>query len=408
MDNCKYQNAVGYISSSKKNDVERDIELKVQHERIAEFCYKNNYVLLKIYTEPKESSEDYKSELFSLLNDAVDGKFKHVVVLTLDRISFDTVAKVWVADELKHKGIRLHSIKENTALPIDSDQSSIEKAEQLKLKVRDIPSLPEIVNKVIALIQNPNSSALQIARLISNDSGLTSRVLRLVNSAYYGFPKQISSIQHSIAILGFTTIRGLVLSSSIFKIFAPRDNQIKMLDYKRLWKHSLYTAIISKKISEKINFLDKENLFSSAILHDMGKIILDQYDHANYILSLSDSIDFAPEKNLTIEKNYCGLNHCEVGYVIADYWNLPEAISETIKCHHNPQEAPVEYRKMISIIALANLFATLWEREIELVPSHLENLDVSEINLKTEDIFEIYSNLENEMKNEKNLDDFLE
>ncbi len=91
------------------------------------------------------------------------------------------------------------------------------KAERIRLKVRDIPSLPEIVTKVMQLVQDPMSSAFQLGRVISHDPGLTSRVLRLVNSAYYGFPKQISSIQHAITILGFTTMRGLVLSSSIFK-----------------------------------------------------------------------------------------------------------------------------------------------------------------------------------------------
>ncbi len=405
----KSLNAVGYISSTKRNDVERHIELKVQHERILEFCKQRGYVFMKLYEEPKDSSEDYKAELFNLLNDAVSGKFQHVVVLSLDRISLDNVAKVWVTDELKRKGIKLHSLTENLALSPDSEKYVYDKAEQLKSKVKDIPSLPEVVNKVIALIQNPNSSAYQIAKLIANDSGLTSRVLKLVNSAYYGFPKQISSIQHSIAILGFTTIRGLVLSSSIFKIFAPRDNQVKMLDYKKLWKHSLVTALIAKKICSKLAFHDNDDiLFSAAILHDMGKIILEQYDHANYISALSDSVDLPSSNNLLAEKKYCGLNHCEVGYLIANNWNLPDAIAETIKCHHDPADASPEYRKMISIISMANLFSILFEKDIELIPEYLSDFDLSELKVSKETIFDIFSYSMTEMKNEQNLDDYLE
>ena len=398
--------AVGYISSPKKNETEREVELKVQTERIKEFCVQNTLEFVEIYEEPKESTEDYKSELFRLLDDAGKNKFECVIVLSLDRIAFDNVAKVWVANELKKNGIKLLSLTENMALSPDADDKIIEKAEKIKEKVKDIPSLPEIVNKVIELVQNPNSSASQLAKLIANDAGLTARVLRLVNSAYYGFPRQISSIQHSIAILGFTTIRGLVLSSSIFKVFAPKDNQAKMLDYKKLWKHSLLCAIISKHINRILKIQDNENLFSSSILHDMGKIILDQYDHGNYIMALTDCSDSDLVGNLAHEKRYCGLNHCEVGHLIAEHWNLPEAIGETIRYHHAPQEASLEYQKMIAIVGLANIFAHITEKQIPLEPDYFKNIDINILNLDVSRIFDMYATIQEEVATEQNLEEF--
>ena len=400
--------AVGYISSTKRHDIEREIELKVQQERIREFCQLNDLECIEIYEEPKESTEDYKSELFRLLDDSSKGKFQHVIVLNLDRIAQDTVAKVWVVDELKKNGIKLHSLTENMSLSPDTDEKIIEKAEKIKEKVRDIPSLPEIVNKVIELVQNPNSSALQLAKLISNDAGLTARVLRLVNSAYYGFPKQISSIQHAIAILGFTTIRGLVLSSSIFRVFAPKDNLVKMLDYKKLWKHSLLCAIIAKHINKILKTYDSENLFSASILHDMGKIILDQYDHGNYILALTDFSDLDLVQNLAVEKKYCGLNHCEVGHLIAEHWNLPEAISETIRYHHAPQEALPEHRKMVTVVAIANIFAHVSQKEIDLEPEFFDNINLELLQLGINEIYDIFAFVKEEIKTETDLEEFFD
>lgn len=398
--------AVGYISCYKKNEIEREVELKVQKERIQEFCKQNTFEFYDIYEEPLESTEDYKSELFRLLDNAGKGEFQYVIVLSLDRIAYDNVAKVWVANELKKNGIKLYSLTENMALSPNTDNKIIEKSEQIKERVRDIPSLPEIVNKVIELVQNPNSSAFQLSKLISNDAGLTARVLKLVNSAYYGFPKQISSIQHSIAILGFTTIKGLVLSSSIFKVFAPKENSGKMLDYKKLWKHSLLCAIISKQINNVLKIQDNENLFSASILHDMGKIILDQYDHGNYIMALTDCSDTDLLGNLTHEKKYCGLNHCEVGALISEHWNLPEGITETLRYHHCPQEAALDYQKTAAIVGLANIFTVLIEKEIELEPDYFKNIDTNILNLDVSAIYDLFALVKDKIKDEQNLDEF--
>ncbi|MDD3593078.1 MAG: HDOD domain-containing protein [Candidatus Gastranaerophilales bacterium] len=383
--------AVGYISATGKHEIEREIEIKVQIEHIADFCEKNNMEFLQNFIEPKESTEDYKSELFKLLDEAGSGKFTDVIVLNLDRMAPDNIAKAWIIDELKKKGVRLHSLTEELLMGVEfSDEKIKIKAEKIKQKVRDIPSLPEIVNKVVALIQNPNSSALQLSNVISQDAGLTSRVLRLVNSAYYGFPKQISSIQHSIAILGFTTIRGLVLSSSIFKIFAPKMEQSKMLDYKQLWKHSLLCAIAAKNINKYLHKNYEEHIFSAAILHDMGKIILDQYDHPNYVLALSEFDYSDMNNNLVIEKKYCGLDHCEVGALITTHWNLPEAISQTVQYHHNPFEADEEHRELVSVIAIGNVFAHVLASNINLENEYFDPNILTILGINHGDISRIY------------------
>ena len=122
-----------------------------------------------------------------------------------------------------------------------------------------------------------------MAQIITYDPGLASRVLKMVNSAYYGFEKQISSIQHALAILGYSTIRGLLLSASIYRIFTPKNSDEKVFDYNKFWRHSLITAISGQVISKKLFNLKDEEFFRMWHLHDFGNIILEQYDRVNYM-----------------------------------------------------------------------------------------------------------------------------
>lgn len=399
---------VGYISSSRNHEIDREIELKIQRERIEDFCRKESLELLAIYEEAQDSREDYKPELFKILNLASDKKFSKVIVLKLETLAKDKVAKIWVMNELKKHGVSIHSLTEDL-MPVSlmDKEESIKKANRIKSKVRDLPSLPEVVNKVMELVQDPNSSAAQLSKVISHDAGLTSRVLKLVNSAYYGFPKQISSIQHAIMILGFTTMRGLVLSSSIFKIFAPRGDNADMLDYKELWKHTLLSAIAAKHINKYMGLNQDEHIFSAAILHDIGKIILDQYDHANYIQvsgEVSDQLDFV--SLIKAEENYCGISHSDMGYLLAEQWNLPMNISESIRCHHNPIDAKEEYKEIVGIICLGNTLAHLIGKgkTISMEDLNADILDIIEVD--ESDITEITMLINEEIEEIGNLESF--
>jgi len=359
---------VGYVNSYRLQEIERSLEIKIQKEKIQEFCIKHDFELLKIYEEPQESRPDYKPELIKLINDASKKEFERVIILKFDKLGLDDTMKTWVIGELKKYKVETYSLTESI-IQLKSIQSGTSKAEKIRIKVRDIPSLPEIVTKVMEIVQDPRSSASQLSRIISHDPGLTTRVLRLVNSAYYGFPRQISSIQQAVTILGFTTMRGLVLSSSIFKIFSPKNDLIKMLDYKKFWKHCLVSAISSKKINNYLQLSEQEDIFSAAILHDIGKIILDQYDHENYTLVLQEvSNPLLSQKLLAAEEKYCEISHQNIGYMIAEGWNLPESLSEVIRHHHDPMNSP-ENMKLTSIVHIGNIFSH--------IALDLNNLDVN-------------------------------
>ncbi len=227
-------------------------------------------------------------------------------------------------------------------------------------RVGDIPSLPAVVNNIIDLMGKPQSSAAEIAKLISYDPGLTSKCLRMVNSSAYGFQRQISSVQHAIMILGFNTVRGIVLSASIFKLFANQRHA--SIDPSEFWRHSICTAIGSRILASKWKIPYADDAFSAGLLHDIGKMILLHYFTSDY-----ESVLLEAKKHktiphglsfLSIEQSILQTDHTDVGYQLAQRWRLPSTFSETIRFHHHPQEAS-NAQELVYVIALANAFSHL-------------------------------------------------
>lgn len=240
--------------------------------------------------------------------------------------------------------------------------SSLTGAHEIILKrIRDIPSLPDVVNKILSLISQPNTPASEVARLISYDPGLTSKVLRMVNSAAYGFQRQISSIQHGIMILGFNNVRGLVLSASIFKLFEGHTHP-GGLNHKQFWEHSLGTAIAARVLAKALCVPDADDIFSAAMLHDIGKVVLDVYFGPEYAKVLLEarkqhtSMHGAAFRHL--EESVMGLTHTSIGGQLAVKWKLPMTITEVIQHHHQPDQAQ-NCEAMVYLVALADEMAVL-------------------------------------------------
>lgn len=397
-------NVVGYVISYKSENTDKYVENKIQQEKIQTFCEQNRIELVKIYTEINQSKPDARSSLVELMNSAPEKKFSSVLVYTFDRLALEEDIRNWIIQELKNYGIEVYSLTE--APPLNIEQKAEKKSKSIKEKIRDLPSLPEVVTRVTELVQDPKSSAAQLGKIISHDSGLTSRVLRMVNSAYYGFPKQISSIQHAITILGFTTIKSLVLSSSIFRIFAPKAGVSGSLDYKKFWKHSLLTAIASRNIYQKLFFQPDEHIFSAAILHNIGKIILDQYDHDNYARALSEAPSpLFGNEILAAEQKHCDVTHQYIGHYVAETWNLPEMLSDVILYHHSPLESENQ-QNLTTVVYLGNILSHLiLDYEVFSINPFDDEI-LSHIGLNEDDLALIFTELKQEAEQLNDLESF--
>ena len=218
-------------------------------------------------------------------------------------------------------------------------------------KIKDLPTLPMVANNVIKLTQNPDSTAFEIAEAISQDQSLSTRVLKTANSAYYGFPSKITTINYAIVVLGFNNIKNIVLSATIMAQFSKSDEN-PLFDRREFWKHSLLCGIISKKISEHMGIKNSEEIFVCGLLHDFGKLILDSFFQDEFALALQMS----KEKNISImkaENEILGFNHSGVGALLLKRWSLPPSLVKAVEFHHSPDESLTAFRTA-SIVHVAD------------------------------------------------------
>ncbi len=398
---------VGYIYSYRVKNPDWEVETRLQKEKIRDYCAQNSLGLLKLYEEPITSRPDNKPALKKLLNDARLKSFSALVIVDSDRFGKNEPFQNNILKWLSQNNIKLIIINETSATGAKNTTESA-KVQRIKQKVKDIPSLPEVVTKVVKLVQDPNSSASQLGKVISHDPGLTAKVLKLVNSAYYGFPKQVSSIQHAIMILGFATIRGLVLSSSVVKIFTPKSTGLISLDYKKFWKHSLLSAIAAKVAGEYTGRQVEDDIFSAAIMHDIGKIILEQYDHENYIKALRQAPDPLDYKRvLNSEKQNCEVTHGEIGSIVAKSWNLPQSITDVILHHHAPLIS-ADYKNLTSMVYLGNILSHFAIKEVALDISFIDMSVLNYLGIDGDTLLQIYSELLEKSDNMEGMNEFFE
>ncbi|MBI2899556.1 MAG: HDOD domain-containing protein [Planctomycetes bacterium] len=218
-------------------------------------------------------------------------------------------------------------------------------------RIQGLPTLPAMLNNINKMMLNPRTSAKEVAQLISSDPSITSKVLRVVNSSFYGFPNRITTVTHAIVILGFNTIKSIVLSSTIFDVF--RKEVRGGFDRQEFWKHSIGCGAAAKVLARRLGFPTLEEIFIAGLLHDVGKIVMDQFLHERF----AEVLDMVRTRNCLIveaEEKTLGITHSDVGAWLFEKWNLSKGLVETTRCHHNPALAG-ENAKPAAIIHFADI-----------------------------------------------------
>ncbi|MBF0199006.1 MAG: HDOD domain-containing protein, partial [Planctomycetes bacterium] len=216
--------------------------------------------------------------------------------------------------------------------------------------IEDLPSLPLVIVHLNEAIQNVESSAADVAKIMEEDPAIMARVLKIVNSAFYsgGMSSQpITNVKHAIVRLGYDAVRNIALTSSVFSIF--KEDHAQVFNRIEFWRHCICTGIIANVVCDFSPLRDripKESVALSGLLHDMGKIILEQYFYDIFTKILL----FAKEHNTPvheIEQTAFQISHSEIGAWLGKNWNLGEDLIACIEYHHTPEEAPEEYRDMV-------------------------------------------------------------
>lgn len=214
--------------------------------------------------------------------------------------------------------------------------------EELADKVRDIPPLPMVAARVMELTEDPDATVLSIEREILKDQGLSARILRLANSAYYGMSRRVGTVSEAVVILGLKTLKSVVLAASVSPVML-RPLIGYGLEREGLWKNSQLCAVTARLIAKTIRYPNIEQAYIAGLLRDIGKVILDLYMREEYQW-IVDTVQKSRQSFHQAEAELLGYHHGQVGQKIAERWMLPAELSEAIALHHNPEAAVLNPR----------------------------------------------------------------
>ncbi len=211
----------------------------------------------------------------------------------------------------------------------------------IKQKIQNIIQLvpfPAVAMEVVRLVDNPKTSAAKLGEVISQDQALAAKVLKVANSPFYGFPKQISTINFAIVVLGFETLKEIVLSVSLASSLASKLD--KDFDLEKFWRHSLLVGLMTKHLAKDLNYRVSGEAFIAGLLHDIGILVVAQYFKKEFqqIIQIGKRGEFSFEQ---IERRFLdNSTHYEIGSLLAEKWNFPDQLVEAIAFHHQPHLAP--------------------------------------------------------------------
>lgn len=263
-------------------------------------------------------------------------------------------------------------------------------------RISELPTLPFMYKRIAALTDNPRTNAADMAKVISEDQVLTGKLLKLVNSPFYGFSQKISTVTRAVVIIGINALKNLVLSTSVISTF--KGKRSKFFDHERFWEHSYGVALTSKIIARHARLKNLEEVFVAGILHDIGKLV-----HSLYLGDdFKKVMEVANIQNVLIskaEKDVLGFSHADTGYMLLRRWKLPVKIGMIVQHHHQPPLSR-NYHKETAVIHLADILTRAmmigWSGDNVIPRLYKESWEELELSLK--DIELILEEVEDELE----------
>ena len=284
------------------------------------------------------------------------------------------------------------------------DENNSELFEELVSKLEDLMPLPTTIKKLVQLTRDPDSDLNEIVLSLEKDQAMVAKILKLANSSYYGFSKQIKTIAHAVVCLGYNTIKNIALTATTHSIL-NKGVVSYALEKGALFKHSYSVAIAARILATKLKYPNPDEVYVMGLLHDVGKVVLDQYAKQKFIdvvrLFRSGNISF-----LQAEEQVLGFNHGEIGAKVAEKWNLSDDLVQSIRYHHDPANAPAN-NLTVHMVHIADMVSELLGIGLgydglnyELQPESMEKLSLESSAIET-----LMMQVMDEFKQEELMDD---
>ena len=200
-------------------------------------------------------------------------------------------------------------------------------------RVNDLPTIPSVLFKIWRLCESPNSTPSDLEKVISLDQALTSKIIRVANSPFYGRFSRVSNVKSAVVNIGFEAIKTIAIAASVTTVFKKRKKIGRYFSLKDFWKHSIGVGVAAKAFAEKIDGVNEENCFCAGILHDIGKFVENLLFPEEFakVLSLSARSDVSISE---AETEVFGVDHSFFGELFARHWNFSDELKNVIAGHH--------------------------------------------------------------------------
>ncbi len=226
-----------------------------------------------------------------------------------------------------------------------------------------LPTLSVVASRLISFTSDEETTIKAIANLISKDISLSAKILKLANSAFYSFPKKVSTINQAVSVIGTNAVRSLVLSISFLTIDAADKNDA--FDYKKFWQKSLSSAVAAKLIMAEIDNRDPEEILIAGLMQNIGELVIARTLPDEY-KKLQEELEGSTKGLLETERKVIGIDHAEIGYEITSHWKFPEVHTNAIRYHHFPDKYPgddIHCKLTTDIVYLSDLIANIMYSE---------------------------------------------
>ncbi len=209
-------------------------------------------------------------------------------------------------------------------------------------QIKELPAMPNVIVKALGIMKDDNSGTKELSDIMAYDQALTTQVLKLVNSAYYGFAQEITSVNKALALLGMTQTRNIIIAVAMKPMLTSQGGR-------DMWKHSLKCGVAAEYLASKTGIVDAADAFSIGFLHDIGKILLNIADTMTYQkvrTMVRNGMDVIDAENDLFETN-----HADLGFLLAKKWKLSVLLANCIKYHHDPMSSSMPQISTLAYLA---------------------------------------------------------
>lgn len=235
---------------------------------------------------------------------------------------------------------------------MDNYVESSRALDKIVSSIGELPATPAIIASLMGLTSDLNADIDKISQAIMTDQSLTARVLKLSNSSFYGRAKEINSLKEAVILLGFKTLRSLVVAASTHGLYTSTGGE----DHNKLWEHTLAAAIASRVIAKILNHPQIEEAFIAGLLHDIGKLVLLQKKEKDY-KEIIRTVEESKGKFIEAEDEKFGFNHTDAGLLVLHKWSFPTDLINAVFEHHDPIDLDQENIRLSYIVNVGNLLA---------------------------------------------------